>query len=59
MNAPCYKCENRNPPCHDNCEKYKDFRKQVDTINANRRVFDYGRSVIIECSMRQQLSRMK
>ena len=26
MNAPCYKCEDRCPACHDRCEKYKEWK---------------------------------
>lgn len=23
--SPCYKCEDREPACHDRCEKYKEW----------------------------------
>lgn len=26
MSAPCYKCENRKPSCHDTCEVYKNWK---------------------------------
>lgn len=25
MKAPCYKCEKRNPGCHDRCGMYKEW----------------------------------
>lgn len=25
MNAPCYKCEDRSPACHDRCAKYREW----------------------------------
>lgn len=30
MNAPCYKCEDRCPACHDRCEKYKEWKAIED-----------------------------
>ncbi len=30
MNAPCYKCEDRRPACHDRCEKYKEWKSVED-----------------------------
>ena len=32
MNAPCYKCEQRYASCHDNCLKYKEYRKEREEI---------------------------
>ena len=28
MKAPCYKCEQLHVNCHDNCLKYKEYRKE-------------------------------
>lgn len=33
MNAPCKDCSDRQVGCHSACEKYLDFRKEVDEIN--------------------------
>lgn len=30
MNAPCYKCEDRCPACHDRCERYKEWKSVED-----------------------------
>lgn len=32
MNAPCYKCEQRHASCHDNCLKYKEYRKEREDV---------------------------
>jgi hypothetical protein len=31
--APCKNCPNRKVGCHSTCQKYLDFRKEVDKIN--------------------------
>lgn len=31
--APCRNCADRNISCHSSCEKYVDFRKQLDDFN--------------------------
>ena len=59
MNAPCLNCVDRNPPCHDSCERYKDFRMILDDTKKAEQKFNYGRSVIIESSLRQTLKRIK
>jgi hypothetical protein len=33
MKAPCKDCPNRKVGCHSTCEKYLDYRKEVDKIN--------------------------
>lgn len=33
INSPCYGCANRYPACHDQCDKYKDFRAELDDYN--------------------------
>lgn len=32
MKAPCYKCEQRHVSCHDNCMKYKEYRKEREFV---------------------------
>lgn len=59
MFAPCYNCTKRNPPCHDTCEKYKEFKGELKEIKETEKLFNYGRSVVIESSLRQTLSKMK
>lgn len=33
MNSPCKDCGSRYVGCHSDCEKYKDFRDEVDRNN--------------------------
>ena len=35
MNSPCHGCTKRKPGtgCHDRCEEYKAFRKELDELN--------------------------
>ena len=28
--SPCYNCDTRKTPCHDTCDKYKEYRAQLD-----------------------------
>lgn len=28
--SPCYDCDTRKTPCHDTCEKFKEYRAQID-----------------------------
>lgn len=32
MLAPCKGCQDRHTLCHGQCERYKEFKKQVDDI---------------------------
>ena len=32
IQGPCLGCESRHPGCHSECEKYKDYRKALDSI---------------------------
>lgn len=33
INSPCRDCENRTITCHDNCELYFDYKKQIEFYN--------------------------
>ncbi len=35
--APCKDCEDRHPACHDKCERFADFRKEIDRIKEAKR----------------------
>lgn len=35
--APCKNCEERYPACHGKCEKFAEYRREVDRIAAARR----------------------
>jgi len=30
QNAPCYKCPDRKLLCHDDCSRYKEYRKSIE-----------------------------
>lgn len=33
ISSPCYKCENRHPNCHGECEPYNDYKAKVADLN--------------------------
>lgn len=48
MNVPCKDCPNRQVGCHSTCEKYLDFRKEVDKINKTKFAEKEQRRLIAE-----------
>ena len=36
MLSPCQKCTERHPMCHGKCEKYAEFRKEVEKVAKRR-----------------------
>lgn len=36
MNAPCKDCKDRNPGCHDKCDKYLEYKKSRDELSEMR-----------------------
>ena len=36
INAPCKICNSRHPRCHEDCELYKDYRKEMDNLLKER-----------------------
>ena len=32
IRGSCYDCHDRHPGCHDKCPKYKEYRKEIDTL---------------------------
>jgi hypothetical protein len=36
MKVPCYKCLNRSVECHNNCEYYILYKKQLEDINKTK-----------------------
>lgn len=36
LTAPCKDCKERSPGCHGRCEKYRDYRAELDVENAER-----------------------
>lgn len=37
--APCKDCKNRNPGCHDKCEKYLVWKMKLNELNKARREY--------------------
>ncbi len=40
MIAPCKGCTSRHMACHDQCERYKEYRKYLDEINERRKAYN-------------------
>ena len=38
-NCPCKDCQDRNPGCHDRCEKFREWRAKIDSRNEAERAF--------------------
>lgn len=36
-NCPCGKCKERNAFCHSNCEKYAEWKMELDRFTSNAR----------------------
>ena len=37
MKQPCYNCPDREMGCHGRCERYKEYRAEVDAIKAKKK----------------------
>ena len=37
--APCKDCANRNPGCHDRCERYADWKERLNKLNKARKEY--------------------
>ena len=48
MNAPCYKCEDREVGCQGVCKKYKEFRDNLNETNEKRRKYIAGVTAYID-----------
>lgn len=53
MNSPCYKCDDRELPCHDTCDKYVKYRAVMDDERKARIIFNETKNVIIEGCIRK------
>ena len=38
MNAPCKDCPDRHSVCHDSCERYQTFRRELVEISRKRQM---------------------
>ena len=59
MNAPCYKCEKRNPPCHDTCDEFKEFRSGIAKAKQSENSVNCVRMIMVESAYRKNGSKMK
>lgn len=41
--APCKDCPDRIPGCHDSCDRYKEWKSQLEKLNEARREYDRSR----------------
>jgi hypothetical protein len=59
MQAPCYKCTERSPACHDECSKYqayKDHRQGINNARARQNFLqDYFRDTINKAEKQRKL----
>ena len=37
---PCKDCKDRNPGCHDKCDRYKEWKMRLEKINKKRKEYD-------------------
>ena len=40
MNSPCYNCDEKYIGCHDSCEKYREYKSNIDEINQAKREYN-------------------
>lgn len=36
IESPCLLCEDREPACHDSCERYREYKAKVDEVKGRR-----------------------
>ena len=46
--SPCKECPNRHIGCHETCQDYITYKKQIETINKQRRSSLYFRDYILD-----------
>ena len=39
VESPCMECDVREPACHDRCEKYAKYRKELKVVSDNRKEY--------------------
>ena len=42
---PCKGCIERNPGCHDKCDKYKEWKKILDSANKARQEYNFKSAI--------------
>lgn len=56
MKGPCLQCPDRRPLCHAECERYREFR---DNLDKNRRQYDEASDFVARQITRQKRKRGK
>lgn len=46
VKSPCYQCEERRYKCHVNCEPYKAFQRERETILEERKKYHMKTSLL-------------
>ena len=46
--SPCKNCTKRSLGCHESCQHYNTYKKDIETINRKRRTDLYYRDYILE-----------
>lgn len=44
MLCPCRKCEDRYPACHSHCDRYKEWRADLDKRKKESKTYYLGKS---------------
>ena len=42
---PCKGCADRTPGCHDKCEKYKEWKKILESANKARKEYQFKAAI--------------
>lgn len=45
--TPCYKCEDRHQHCHADCERYAEWRAEMDKAKAKQTKFNDANDFLI------------
>lgn len=53
MNTGCKDCSERMIGCHANCEKYENYIKEKNKINAERKKFSENKRIAVESKIRK------
>lgn len=59
MNAPCYKCDERNQQCHDSCSKYKEFKLDISEAKKSENSVNCVRMIMVESAYRKTGTKLK
>lgn len=55
--SPCYDCDKRKTPCHDTCDRYKEYRAKIDAEKDLRK--EQGEMEAYRCAAIKRYWRIK